>query len=516
MATQYGARSLRPAPSLTICRSRPQDKAMGFAREDRSVDFARVVRLWLGLALAIMPAACFSDSDGTVSDGGSSSDPHGGPASGSTTALAVTIATDGGTPVAPTAFGQNYWDWVDWSGDGVTGLGGTQPLVAALDLGVIRAGGDNNDSNSPELFDTNQIDAFVAYCRAVGAEPILQVPLVANNVDGGPATAQTAAAMVTYANVTQGYGIRYWEIGNEPDIYPSDFDASFPIQTATDYCAAFDTYVAAMKAANAAGPDGGPPIEFLGPELAYKYVAGDDWLTPFLDGCKDDVDIVTIHRYPFSGAETSLSGALDDVATFRSTVSAVSAIVQAHARPGTPLGITEANLSYDYALSAYTPASLQAAPGTYAAALWTADVMGAALESGLWTLAFWNIGEVSSSTSVLGFVVSDSPVPAYYAEQLVAAGLSGSVLAPVGVPAGFSVYATHDPLQASTAVLVLNKTIAPTSLTLAVGALSPLTSEYPALSISLVQVPDSPGAQVHVFEYTSELADAGSAPQMIQ
>ncbi|HXX66998.1 MAG TPA: hypothetical protein VEK07_07450 [Polyangiaceae bacterium] len=474
--------------------------------------FARGARPLLAAALIAALAACFPDSD-VPSDAGSTALSSGGSASGAT--VTVTIATDAGAPISTTAFGQNYWDWVDWSGDGVTGLSGTQPLVGQLGLGVIRAGGDNNDWNSPSPFDMSQIDAFVAYCRAVGAEPILQVPLVAD-VDGGPATAQTAAAMMTYANVTQGYGIRYWEIGNEPDIYPTDFDASFPIQTAADYCNAFDNYVTAMKAANAAGPDGGTPIMFLGPELAYKYVAGDDWLTPFLDGCKDDVDIVTIHRYPFSGAQTSLTGALDDVTMFRSTVSAVSAIVQGHARPGTPLGITEANLSYSYALSAYNSASLQAAPGTYPAALWTADVMGAALESGLWTLAFWNIGEVSSSTSVLGFIVADSPVPAYYAEQLVTSSFRGSVLAPAGVPTGFSVYAGHDPSQASTAVLVLNKTTASSSLALAVGATPPQTFEYPPLSITLVEVPDSPGAQTHVIQYTGDQAEAGAAPQMIQ
>lgn len=433
-----------------------------------------------------------------------------------TASATVTIATDAGTAVAPTAFGQNYWDWVDWSGNGMTGLTGTEPPVTALDLGVIRAGGNNNDSNSPFPFDTNQIDAFVAYCRAVGAEPILQVPLIANNVDGGPATAETAAAMVTYANVTQGYGIRYWEIGNEPDVYPTNFDAGFPIQTASDYCTAFASYVTAMKAANAAGPDGGTPIEFLGPELAYRYVSGDDWLTPFLEGCKDYVDIVTIHRYPFSGAQTSQSGALDDVTMFRSTVRSVSAIVQAYGRPGTPIAVTEANLSYDYDLAKYTDASLQAAPGTYPAAVWTADVMGAALESGLWTLAFWNIGEVSSATSVLGFIVDGTPVPAYYAEQLVSTSFRGSVLAPVGVPAGFSVYASHDPAQGSTAVLVLNKTTASSSLALAVGAAPTQTFEYPPLSITLVQIPDSASAQTHVLQYTGDLADAGAPPRMLQ
>jgi hypothetical protein len=231
----------------------------------------------------------------------------------------------------------------------------------------------------------------------VGAEPILQVPLVANNVDRGPATAQTAADMVTYANVTKGYGVKYWEIGNEPDLYSGDLGGGLPVATPAGYCAQFTTYVAAMKAANASAA-GGVPLVFLGPEISQPNVV---WLTTFLDACKDDVDIVAVHRYPFGGAETSRQGALSDVATFRSDMQATRAAVQAHARPGTPLAVTESNISYDYMLSAYTPVSLAAGPGSFYAAMWTADIMGAALENDLWTFAFWNIGEVTRSDSVL-------------------------------------------------------------------------------------------------------------------
>ena len=146
----------------------------------------------------------------------------------------VTITREGGTPIAPQAFGNNYWDWLDWSNEGINGMTGTEGAVTALHLNVIRAGGDNNDtannvfySTSPIVFDNSRIDAFVQYCRTVGAEPILQVPIVSNNVDGGAASAQTAADIVTYVNVTQGYGVKYWEIGNEPDLYTSQYDAGY-------------------------------------------------------------------------------------------------------------------------------------------------------------------------------------------------------------------------------------------------------------------------------------------------
>jgi hypothetical protein len=481
---------------------------------------APVIAAVLGcLAAAGVLQACFSNSSAPVHDtpdatGAGNDAAPSGDAGGIGT---VVIATDAGTPIAPTAFGHNYWDWVDWSNDQLTGLTGTGSLMQAQHLNVLRAGGDNNDQNSPQLFDTTQIDAFVQYCRQIGAEPILQVPLVANNVDGGAATPEAAAAMVTYANVTKGYGIQYWEIGNEPDIYPTQYDASFPVQSAADYCTQYKAYAAAMRAANAAAPDGGVTMQLLGPELAYKYTSGaNDWLTPFLDACKDDVDIVSIHRYPFSGAQTSAHGALTDVTTFRSVVASVKSIVAAHARPGTPLAITEANISYDYASTAYTASSAIAAPGTFYAALWTADVMGAALETNLWSLAFWNVGELSGPNSVLGFVVDQTPVPAYYAEQMVSANFRGNVVVPTGVPTGFSVYASHDPAAATTAVVVLNKTMATSRMALAVDALAPQSFDFPALSITLVQIPDAAGSPVHVVRYTGDDADAGTGLETIQ
>ena len=407
--------------------------------------------------------ACSSKETGTTPDAGAPADAS-APADGGSDAApppveggrdadvastfpdagTVTITRTGGTPISPFAFGHNYWDWVDWARDGITGVTGTEPQVKALHLNVIRAGGANNDMNepSPAVFDTAQLDAFVAYCRTVGAEPMLQVPVVAV-ADGGPATAQTAADMVTYADVTRGYGIKYWEIGNEPDLYPTTYDAGVPL-TASDFCTLYQSFATAMKAANAAAPGGGVPMTFLGPDLAYSYIPGADWLTPFLDGCKDYVDVVAIHRYPFSGMATSTTGALNDVTSFRTAINSVSAILAAHARPGTPLAITEANISCDYLASAYAPASLFAAPTTFYAGLWTADILGAALQKNLWTLAFWDIGDPTSAPSVLGFLQDGQPVPAYYTEQMISTAFRGSTVVPTGTPIGFSAYASYD------------------------------------------------------------------------
>jgi hypothetical protein len=466
-----------------------------------------------------LPAEAGSDTAALPIEGGSDAEaasPAPDASSPAADAGTLSIARDGGTPISPFAFGHNYWDWVDWAHDGVTGVTGTEAPVKALALNVIRAGGANNDMNGPPpaVFDTAQLDAFVTYCRTVGAEPILQVPVVAS-ADGGPATAQTAADMVTYANVTRGYGIKYWEIGNEPDLYPMTYDAGVPL-TAADFCTVYQAYATAMKAANAAAAGGGVPMTFLGPELAYSYIPGADWLTPFLDGCKNYVDVVSIHRYPFSGTQTSITSALTDVTRFRSTIASVSAIVAAHARPNTPLAITEANISYDYLQSVYTPASLLAAPTTFYAGLWTADILGVALEKNLWTLAFWDIGDPTTAPSVLGFLQDGQPVPAYYTEQMITTAFRGSSVIPSGVPTGFSAYASYDATAGTTAVVVLNKTMASNSLAIVVDALAPRSFVFPALSVTLVRIPDVAGAPAQVVQYTQDQADAGAGPVTIQ
>jgi hypothetical protein len=446
-----------------------------------------------------MTAACLSaSSPPTAGAGPTATQADGGP-------VVVSIATGSGAPPPATAFAQNYWDWVDWAGTGVTGLTGTQDPVAALQVALLRAGGNNNDSSSPTPFDSSKIDAFVQYCRAVGAEPIIQVPLASNNVDGGVSTAQSAADMVTYANVTMGYGVQYWEIGNEPDLYATGHP-ELRIVTAADYCARFMSYAAAMRAVG-----GGTAIQILGPEISQPNAA---WLAGFLDQCKAQVDVVTVHRYPF-GPQTTMSGALADATQFRAAIAQMQTVVEQHARPGTPFGITESNLSWQYDPTAYSAASLQAAPGTYAAALWTADAMGTALANRLWTFALWNIGETDRAGSVLGFLTGGQPTPAYYAEQMVSANLRGTVLTPTGVPSGFSVYASHDPALGVTSVLVINKAAAAAPIALAIDTGTTTTLDCPAQSIAVVRVPDAPGAATQIIRYTADLADAGAAPQVM-
>ena len=117
----------------------------------------------------------------------------------------------------------------------------------------------------------------------------------------------------------------------------------------------------------------------------------------------------------------------------------------------------------------------------------------------MWSLAFWNLGEADDTGSVLGFIVGEQPVPAYYAEQLFSSNFRGDVIVPSGIPLGFSVYANHDATAASSAVVVLNKTATASSL-----------------SLALVQIPDDPAGAVHAWQYTADLAATNLGPKQLQ
>jgi glycosyl hydrolase family 39 (putative alpha-L-iduronidase) len=473
------------------------------------------------LGIAAAAAACSSNGppsdagspqDSSGSDGGEGASPAGDAGSDSANAATtfsdaapvtdaaatIVVRADGSVSAPPTAYGQNYWSWVAQYGGQVHRV---EDAAAGMGLNVLRAGGHNNDNNTPEAFTSAQVDLFVSYARSVGAEPILQVPLLLDT-DGGRPTPQTAADLVTYANVTKKYGIKYWEIGNEPDLYSDqgDLPAGY---TADRYCGDFASFADAMRAVD-------PSIKILGPELSYKYVAGNDWLTPFMTGCASKVDIVTVHRYPFAAAACTIANAMSDAVSFRATVRRLRQTLNSLGATAAPLAITESNFSYqgDPTLQTGT-----AALGTFYAGMWVADVTGVALEEGVWTMAFWSLDEGFDT----GFFTSDTfgPRPAAYAYELVSKHFGPRILHATTIPTGLSAHASRDDGAQKTIVLLINKTAnASTQVVGFDGFTAGLPSRAVALaaySLTLLEVLDD-GRVPAVWVYTKDMADNGQGP----
>ena len=95
--------------------------------------------------------------------------------------------------------------------------------------------------DGPEQLD---FDEFMAWVRTIGAEPSCVINLESGFLHGDVAKAiKEAADWVRYANITQKYGVKYWEIGNETDLVGT----RYPL-TAEQYGQAVRDFSKAMKA----------------------------------------------------------------------------------------------------------------------------------------------------------------------------------------------------------------------------------------------------------------------------
>jgi hypothetical protein len=427
---------------------------------------------------------------------------------GSVAAMPVVISA--AAPRARTGtWSVNYWTWPTTYGNAVAG---TETLIHQLSPRFMRVGGYNNDANTPDPFDDAQVDKMIAYARAIGAEPILQVPLLADTT-GQPANAATAAAMVTYANVTKGYGIKYFSIGNEPDLYPTSGLRSDPTQpakpgyTPAGFCADATSFVAAMKSAD-------PTIQIVGPDLSYQYQPFADWLTPILSTCGNLFDIVAVHRYPFSSDKATLLSAIADAPAFRALVSSLRTILLTTGQGNKPLAITEMNIVYNA-----TTTVIGASPGTVASGLWMADIVGSSLDLGLWTVAEWDISDSDPYTlGLLALPPAHTPRPEYYAYALYAAHFGPMLIDVTSAPTKVRAYATRNAAGTGTEVIAINWNSASAPLAFQVTGLKtappPASFELPALSMAAVTIPDN-GAAPTASVYGEAQHAAGVGPQSL-
>ena len=158
----------------------------------------------------------------------------------------------------------------------------TSGVVSPVDGSAV----DPNDVMTPDL-----VDAFVALCRAVGAEPYLAL-----NLDTG--TPANAAQFVNYVNVQKHDNVTWWQIGNEPDV--NGLDAT---HNPNDYAASFLQIASAVKAVDANVKLVGGEIMTGGDILSYPPMV--DWLSPILQGTASaPMDAIAWHYYPINSSST--------------------------------------------------------------------------------------------------------------------------------------------------------------------------------------------------------------------
>jgi alpha-N-arabinofuranosidase len=187
------------------------------------------------------------------------------------------------------------------------------------------------------LRDTLDFDEFIAIAKEVGAEPIVVVcydSMYKEPSDGGNAPErrqllETAVQWVRYANITKGYGVKYWEIGNE-SYMESNNGAATPAQYAAD----LKEFSAAMKAVD-------PSIQIGANGL------GSEWWSVVLSAASSSIDFLSVHVYPVWAWESYdhyRRNGIDFTGPIVETIEAIHAYAPAADKARLRIAVTETNV----------------------------------------------------------------------------------------------------------------------------------------------------------------------------
>jgi hypothetical protein len=318
----------------------------------------------------------------------------------------------------------------------------------------------------------NDFDAFMGLVKSTGATPIITVNYGSNTSDNGGGTPAFAASWVQYANKTKGYGVKYWEIGNE--VYGN---GEYGAHWETDLHSAHDpsTYGTNVAAFASAMKKVDPTIK-VGAVLTapgnWPDGVSPNWNTNVLTKCGTSIDFVIVHWYPQNPGSESDSGLLSSTRTIAAMVSGVRSLLATFGggnAANIQILVTETN-------------SVSSDPGkqtiSVVNSLFIADDIMDWLEKGVTSVDVWALhngstaGNTSSSlfgTSTFGDYgilsnatsgepAADTPFPTYYGIQMLTKlGKAGDTM--VTSSSSNSLLAVHAvrPASGGLAVLLVNK-----------------------------------------------------------
>lgn len=317
---------------------------------------------------------------------------------------------------------------------------------------IVRYGGIAPDENKPTMF---QYLKIVDSCRAKGMEPILQV-----SFNNWQYTAQQAAEVVHYINVVKGRHVKYWIIGNEPNL-------GYGYTTAAQIAAYIKPFASAMKAAD-------PSILIIGPETAaFKQTIIDGLTTPNGpdDICGKDasgryyIDVISFHQYPMNDGLSTRSqciaklmspGALSD--NLDHLNGRISAANTAHGRTGAAAlktAITETNVNYN---NGPTDNLYGVGANSFFGGQFVNEIYGIGLKKGVDFINLWSVIEGGSNVvNNGGFLdgATGAKKPLYYHFQMMAQNFKGASINATSNQANVKTFACKN--GSNTTVLILNE-----------------------------------------------------------
>ncbi|MCE3258751.1 MAG: hypothetical protein K0S12_392 [Bacteroidetes bacterium] len=319
----------------------------------------------------------------------------------------------------------------------------------------VRYGGIGPDKNMPTNY---QYIRMIDSIRAKGMEPIIQVPFYNYRY-----SAQQAADIVQYVNVTKGKNIKYWIIGNEPNL-------SYSFTTASQIAVYFKQFASAMKSVD-------PTIMIVGPETAAFKQAITDGLTnpggPYDITGKDAngryyLDVFSFHTYPFGNSSTTLptraqliskltsSGSYqDDIIYLKNKLAAANAY---HGRTGSAvlkMAITEANVVHT---NHPTETLTGVGANSFIGGQFVAEMYGIGMKQGVDFINLWSVIEGGNSVEDnCGYIdpLTGNKKPVYYHFQMMADNFKGSSVNCTTNQTNVKAFASTNSQQ--TTVMILNE-----------------------------------------------------------
>lgn len=299
------------------------------------------------------------------------------------------------------------------------------PLAQHVGLSYLRFPGGNwgDENDITEL----QLDNFIALCAQLSAESAVSVRL-----RGG--TPEAAAELVRYANVEKKYNIKYWSIGNEPELF-GDYDT--------------ERYNEDWRALATAMLEVDPNILLVGPDVSqYRGNVSTDprdenmkyWVDEFLRANGDLVDIVSIHRYPFPQSMVSGPAKIIDLEEnsmeWDQIIPNLRELIRKETGRDLPIAVTEFNSHWDSAFRG------EATPDSHYSAIWLADVLGRLIKQDVEIVAQFAL-QSASDNGGWGLFSRVEPRPSYYVYRMYQQFGNQRVYAASGIE-GVSIYAAEN------------------------------------------------------------------------
>ncbi|MFG6199062.1 cellulose binding domain-containing protein [Nonomuraea sp. JJY05] len=215
-------------------------------------------------------------------------------------------------------------------------------------------------------------DTFMRGVRRTGAQAMV-------TANYGTGTADEAAAWVRQANVTKGYGIKYWEIGNENygnGHYGSAWEADdHADKSPAEYARNVVAYADAMKAVDPTIKIGAVLTTAANwPDAITADGDSGTWNKVVLSNAGSKIDFVILHWYP---------GALDRAGHVTDMIQLTRQQLAKYVGPGSErIGI---------AMTEFNTGSSSNGANTQPGALAAADAYATLLANGVFTVDWWNV-----------------------------------------------------------------------------------------------------------------------------